>query len=135
MSLPDPFLTKDGAGASKSFNVRDKEGSKTTRIDPSISAPDSRLLTISHQKLGKAGTPAERNEHRASLAYIRKDTTTGLIYTAYVNLVVGIPVSGPITLSDLRTMSFLIGHPSAANAFDAGLLETSAWDAFLRGEG
>lgn len=134
MSLATSLTLKDSGGASKTFNQDRVEGKLISRIDTGLSFPEQRSLVINHQQLGKEGTPSRRWEHRMAMSHTKKDPTTGDLYTIYMNIVVGVPTSGPFALSDVAQLRFLLGYPSAAGTFSNGVLETTNWDAILRGE-
>lgn len=134
MSLATSLTCKLSDGSSKTFNQDRVEGKLVSRIDTSLSFPEQRLMVVNHQELGKIGTPSRRWEHRMSMSHIKKDPTTGDLYTIYMNIVVGVPTSGPFALSDVAQLRFLLGYPSAAGTFSNGVLETTNWDAIMRGE-
>lgn len=134
MSLANPMTNKDSAGTSKTFSQNFVEGMKVSRIDQSLTYPEQRILTINHQRLGKVGTPTDRWERRASMSHIKKDSTTGEIYTIYLNITAGIPFSGPFALTDVRQLCFLMAYPSGVGTFSNGVFETTNWDAIMRGE-
>lgn len=119
---------RDNAAADKTFTARQMSGQLVERIDTSTTAQEPRTCTINHRRVGQKGTPAERDEHLVQLKVSKKDTD-GKLYTGYINVTFGVPVSGPLVRADFDHLNSML--KSATNGF---LTSSGNLDKLLRGE-
>lgn len=102
MAFATDLVLKDAAAADKTFSLRSTNGARTERIDQASTASEPRILIIDHRRVGKAGTPTYRDEHLVQAKVTKKNATTGVLYTGYVNLTIGMDVDGVITRTELN---------------------------------
>jgi len=123
MAFATDIALNDAAAAAKTFSLRKSDGYNSERIDQASTQAEPRLMIIKHSKQGAGDQLMDR--HLLSFMKTKKDSVTGKLYTAVVNVTVTVPANGVITRTDIDDLI----------VFERGFLTTAAnVDKFLRSE-
>lgn len=129
MAFSSDLTLNNAAAAAKTFTLQGQSPSESTRIDTATTVSAPRILKIRHRREGKPGTPTYRDRHTATIVHNEKDSVTGVVYTAQMDVSIQVPVEGPVDRTDINDMiAFLTNTTNGVCQLTANV------DRFLRSE-
>jgi len=85
------------------LTTSDATSARRIRNDTDLLQPE--FLDLKHAVEGKAGSVGHRDRHLISVRRVKKDTTTGELHEAVVNITIAMPRSGVITRAEMDEMT------------------------------
>lgn len=114
MAFADDIVLKDASSADQTFARQAAENNRCTWINTSTTALEPRLARISHRREATKQNPGEfQDRHTVEFSLVKKDTTTGKLYTAVAAVSIQMPLTGPIVRADLDNLLAFLKNATA----------------------